>query len=167
MTSLFGDSADTPPNPLDLVEEIVGANDWPFDRCHRDELVVEIAGRWSEHRMCFVWHAEMSAMHFSCGINCRVPDTRRSAVHELLATVNEHLWLGHFDLCSDGASPLFRQTVLLRGAAHVSVEQLEDLVDIALVEVDRFFPAFQLVVWGGRDPVDAIAASMIDTLGEA
>ena len=46
-------------------------------------------------------------------------------------------------------------------------EQIEDLVDIALTECERFYPAFQLVVWGGKGAEDAIAAAMIDPQGEA
>jgi len=57
--------------------------------------------------------------------------------------------------------------VLLRGALGASVEQIEDLVDIALTECERFYPAFQLVVWGGKGPGDAITAAMIDPVGEA
>lgn len=167
MATPFSDIIDAPANPLDLIEEIVGANDWPFDRCGRNELVAEIAGRWSEYRMFFMWDGDMSAMHFSCAINCKVPSERRRSVYELLALVNEQLWLGHFDICPDGASPMFRHTLPLRGAQRASVEQLEDLVDIALTEIDRFFPAFQFTLWGGRSASDALASSLIETEGTA
>ena len=55
----------------------------------------------------------------------------------------------------------------LRGAAGASAESLEDLVDIALTECERFFPAFQFVLWGGKSPADALAAAMLDCVGEA
>ena len=41
------------------------------------------------------------------------------------------------------------------------------MVDIALTECERFFPAFQLVLWGGRGAEDALQAAMLDCLGEA
>jgi hypothetical protein len=44
---------------------------------------------------------------------------------------------------------------------------LEDLVDTAIAECERFYPAFQYVIWGGRTPEDAVSAAMVDTLGEA
>jgi len=62
---------------------------------------------------------------------------------------------------------VFRHTTLLRGAGGASVEQLEDLVDIALTECERYYPAFQFVIWGGKNPSQAIAAAMLDTVGEA
>jgi hypothetical protein len=153
-------------NPIDLVEEIVVANDWAHDRASEEELVVEITGRWCDYRLYFVWQEEISALHFSCGFDMKVPKGRRTAIYELLALANEKLWLGHFDLGEDN-SPAFRHAILLRGVLGASAEQVEDLVDIALSECERFYPAFQLVVWGGKRAGEAIAAAMIDPLGEA
>jgi hypothetical protein len=154
-------------NPIDLVEEIVMANEWPHDRASDEELAVEISGRWCDYRLLFVWQREMMALHFSCCFEMKVARIKRAAVYELLAAVNERLWLGHFDLAPDDYSPAFRQGVLLRGAMGASVEQIEDLVDIALSECERFYPAFQLVVWGGKSAEEAIATAMIDPIGEA
>ena len=41
------------------------------------------------------------------------------------------------------------------------------LIDIALHECERFYPAFQYVLWGGRTPTEAIDAAMLETVGEA
>ena len=86
---------------------------------------------------------------------------------ELSALVNEKLWLGHFEVGSEDGLPMFRYTMLTRGRASLSIEQLEDLVDIALMECERFYPALQFVVWAGRTPQDAMASAMMETMGEA
>jgi hypothetical protein len=157
----------SPNNPIDLVEEIVVANEWAHDRASDEEIVVEVTGRWCDYRLFFVWQEEISAMHFSCAFDMKVPKNRRAAVYELLALINEKLWLGHFDLASDDLQPAFRHAVLLRGAMGASAEQVEDLVDIALTECERFYPAFQLVVWGGKKAEEAITSAMIEPIGEA
>ena len=61
----------------------------------------------------------------------------------------------------------FRHSVLLRGARGASVESLEDMMDIALTECERFYPAFQFVLWGGKRPAEALDAAMLDCAGEA
>jgi hypothetical protein len=168
MTSVsLVESAPLAGNPIDLVEEIVAANDWVHDRTSEEELIVEISGRWCDYRLFFVWQEELSALHFSCGFDMKVAKGRRRAIYELLALANEKLWLGHFDLSAEENCPAFRHAVLLRGVLAASTEQVEDLVDIALSECERFYPAFQLVLWGGKTPEDAIAAAMIDPIGEA
>jgi hypothetical protein len=154
-------------NPLDIVEEIVTANEWPFDRSSEDEMIVEIAGRWCDYRLYFVWQQEVSAMQFSCQFDMKVPPPRKGTVNELLAEVNGRMWLGHFDVCSDEQSPMFRHTTLLRGARAASVEQLEDLVEIALSECERYYPAFQFAIWGGKSAKEAVEAAILDTVGEA
>jgi len=154
-------------NPLDLVEEVVSAHDWPFERAGEEELVAQIGGRWGDYRLLFAWHADLCALQFTCALDVKVPENRRRPVVELLSMMNESLWVGHFELCASENVPLFRHSLLLRGAPGASVEQLEDLVDIAVSEGDRFYPAFQFVIWGGKSASDAMVSAMIDTVGEA
>ena len=154
-------------NPLDLLEELVLANEWPFDRASEDELVVEANGRWCDYRLFFVWREDLNALYFTTVFDSRVAEEKRLEVVELTALVNEKLWLGHFEVGSEDGLPLYRYTMLARGRNSVSIEQLEDLVDIAPLECERFYPALQFVVWAGRTPNDAIASAMMETMGEA
>jgi hypothetical protein len=41
------------------------------------------------------------------------------------------------------------------------------MVDIAITECERFYPAFQFVLWGGKTPAEALTASMLECVGEA
>ena len=167
MSLSYVESGTTQANPLDLLEELVGANDWAFDRAGPDELAVEIAGRWCDYRLYFLWQEDLGALHFSCLLESRVPVEERREVSLLLALLNEKMWLGHFDMSSDDGTPMFRHTLLVRGAGGVSVEQMEDLVEVALGESERFFPAFQFVIWGGKTAEEAVASSLLDVQGEA
>src|SRR5436309_1532529 len=114
MTPLMVDTVETRNNPLDVLEELVDANEWQFDRNSAEEMMVELKGRWSDYRLYFVWQEDLSAISFSCIVDLRVPSHRRPAFLELLGGVNEKLWLGHFDLCIDEPVPMFRHTVLQR-----------------------------------------------------
>ncbi len=167
MTSISLAGDEVPDNPIDLIEQLVMANQWVFDRSADDELAVEVAGRWCDYKLFFSWREDVSALHFSCAFDMRVPAAKVSPVHQLLSQVNEKLWLGHFDLWSEDGLPLFRHAVPLRGTSGASLEQLEDLVTAALRECARFYPAFQFVVWGGKTPTEAVAVSLIDPVGEA
>src|ERR1700730_14706820 len=82
MTAL---SHDTASNPLDIMEQIVTANDWAFDRRSDSEMAVEAPGRWCDYGLYFCWSHEISAMHFTCAFDLKVPEKRRSGVDELLA----------------------------------------------------------------------------------
>ena len=154
-------------NPLDLLEEIASAREWIFDRMGDEELVTQIAGRWGDYRLHFAWSHDMGALQVFCGLDLRVPRHRRTAIAELLIMANQRMWLGHFDLPEDDDMPLFRHTMPLRGMRGASVEQLEDVIEGAVNECERYHPAFQFVVWGGKTAAEAVAAAMVETRGEA
>ena len=154
-------------NPLDIVEKIVEFNDWTFDRRNDQEMAVEVPGTWCDYSLYFAWNDDMGAMHFTCAFDMRVPADRRSPVFELLAEVNERLWMGHFGMWADEGLPMYRHAMPMRGQQEPTLEQMEDLVETALIECEKFYPAFQYVIWGGKSASDAIAAAMIETVGEA
>lgn len=157
---------ETTSHPLDLVEELVALRDWTIERTARDELLGEAGGRWCDYHVVFSWIDELGALQITCAFDMRTPPERRAAVHELLALLNERLGIGHFDIGAEDGLPAFRHALLLRGGA-LSAEQIEDLVDIALHELDRFYPAFQFVVWGHRPARDAMSTIIFETVGEA
>lgn len=154
-------------NPLDVVEQLAIAQDWPFERRSDEEMAVEVAGHWCDYNLYFAWREDIGAMHLTCVFDLRVPDGRLAPVHELLALANEKLWLGHFGLWSEENVPLFRHSTLVRSPMGMAVEEVEDLIDIGIGECERFFPAFQFVIWGGRSAQDGLTAAMLETVGEA
>lgn len=154
-------------NPLDIVERLVAAKSYAYDRPGDDEISVNVDGRWCVYRLWFAWEAEMDAMLFSCAFDMKLPEPRRTAVHALLAMINERLWIGHFDLWSEESVPMFRHGLLLSGGVGVSLEQVEDLIDIAVGECERYYPAFQYVIWGGKKPAEAMQMAVLDPMGEA
>jgi hypothetical protein len=154
-------------NPLDILEQIIAANEWAFERRSDGEMAAEAPGKWCDYGLHFSWSHEISAMAFTCAFDLKVPAERREKLYELLALANDRLWIGHFGIEADDGVPVFRHSVLLRGSPSASAESLEDMVDIAIAECERFFPAFQFVLWGGKAPAEALAASMLDCVGEA
>ena len=154
-------------NPLDLAEQIVTNRDWAFDRTLDDELVAEVAGQWCNYRMWFSWQPELEAMMFSCAYDLKVPRTYLQRIAPLILLINERLWIGHFDLCGEDGAVTFRQSMLMRGTSGVPAEQLESLMDIAVEECGRFYPAFQSVMWAGQSPEDAIKFASFETFGQA
>lgn len=154
-------------HPLDVVERIVSNNDWMFDRRNDQEMAVQVPGHWCDYSMYFNWNDEIGALHFTCAFDMRIPEEKRPMVAQLLARVNERIWLGHFGMWSDEGLPMYRHALPLRGTGGPTSEQLEDLLDSAVYECERFYPAFQFVIWGGKSAEDAMTAAMIETAGEA
>lgn len=154
-------------SPLDVIERLVAANDWLFDRPNDQEMAVQVPGRWCDYNFYFAWNEPAEAMHFTLAFDTRVPREKRSHVHELLALANEKMWMGHFVVWQEEGLLAYRHALPLRGSRGPSIEQIEDLMQNAIMECERFYPAFQYVIWGGKSAAEAIAAAMIETVGEA
>ena len=99
-------------NPLDVAEQLFEQRDWLFDRPIDEELVAEITGGWCNYRVWCSWQPELEVMIFSCAFDSKVPASSTGSLYPLLATINEKLWLGHFDLCSQEHIITFRHAGL-------------------------------------------------------
>ena len=153
--------------PIDIFEQVVSAQGWRFERIEDDEMAAEVRGNWCDYSLHFAWVPELSAIHVTCAFDVRVPERKLSRVYELLALINDRMWLGHFCLWAGEGLPMYRHAMPLRGAGSLAREQVEDVLEVAVSECERFYPAFQHLVWGGKGASDAIAAAMIETVGEA
>ena len=154
-------------NPIDVVERMVDENEWFSERSSDGEMSGQAPGQWCDYSLYFAWNKSASAMHFTCAFEARVPPEKRGTIYELLARINQRIWLGHFALCDDEGMPMYRYTMLLSGAGGSTNEQVQDLLEVALAECERFYPAFQHVIWAGKNADDAIAAAILDPIGEA
>ncbi|MEE9301278.1 MAG: YbjN domain-containing protein [Alphaproteobacteria bacterium] len=154
-------------NPVDLAERIIAGNDWPFERHDEEDVSAEVAGRWCVYQLWFCWRPEINVLHFSCAFDMRIPANKRGLIYRLMGLANERLWFGHFELWSEEGLPVFRHATLLRGTSGLCRSQVEDMIDVALSEAERYYPAFQHVVWGGKSPEEALELALVETLGEA
>ena len=94
-------------NPLDRVERIAEAYDWAVSRTNAREVMMEVAGGWSDMTISLNWRDEFEILHVAVSLEMKVPAARRDEVAKLLARINEQLLTGHFDLWHADGSLLF------------------------------------------------------------
>ena len=166
MSTTTGAASDSLTNPLDLIEEMISAQGWPVERQSDGELTAAAAGRWCNYKLWFSCREDPGALQFSCAFDMKVPGDLSDQIAILLARVNERMWLGHFDHWSEEGLLMFHHALLL-GGDGVDVEQCRDLVDVALDECERFYPAFYTVLQRSLSPWDAVEVAILDACGEA
>jgi hypothetical protein len=153
-------------NPIDLIEQIAGRNEWASDRTGDDELTLIVAGQWADYHVSLNWRGDLETLHIASAFDAKIPSNRLNEVYRLVAQINEQLWLGHFDLWVHEGLVMFRQGLMLNGAL-ATVGQCEALLRAALEACERYYQAFQFVVWAGKESRDALASAMFDTEGQA
>jgi hypothetical protein len=154
-------------NPLDTIERIAAAREWYVDRSGEDEVNLVVEGSWSDLHLCLNWRDDFEGLHLACTFDLKIPVNRRDEVCRLTALINEQLFFGHFDLWRKEGALLFRNGLILAGGAAATEAQCDALIHLALEACERYFPAFQFVIWAGRTAEQAIEASLFETRGEA
>lgn len=153
-------------NPVDMVEQIATIHDWTFERSAPDELTLSVAGSDCDYHISLTWREDLEALHLACAFDFRTAKMRLPEIYRLMAKINEQLWLGHFDLWTEDGMMLYRNGLLLAGAG-THARQCEGLLKAALEACERYYQSFQFVLWAGQTAEEALAATMLETHGNA
>ena len=153
-------------NPVDLIEQVASANEWACERTNDDELTLNVAGTWADYHVSLNWRTDLESLHIACAFDFKVPDNRLGEVYRLIAQINEQMWLGHFDIWSHEGLILFRHGLMLNGSV-ATPSQCEALLRAGLEACERYYQAFQFVVWAGKDSRTALSSTMFETHGQA
>ncbi len=154
-------------HPLDRIEKLAEANDWSVERNNDDEVSMVVAAAWGNLQISLNWREDIEGLHLAGVFDFRIPPQRREEVGRLVNLINEGLYLGHFDLWRHDGTVLFRNGLTLAGGAEANDAQCHALMGLAIEACERYFPAFQFVIWAGKTAEDAIEASLLETMGEA
>src|ERR1700759_3403593 len=165
--SMLESVVDSHSHPLAAVEDIAADNNWAFERSGDDEITIVSKGEWTDYQLSFTWMAEIEALHLACAFDMKIPLARRGEVQRLIAAINEQLWVGHFDLWTHTGMIMHRQALVLPGNLRASTAQCASMLTGAIHACERYYPAFQFVVWAGKSAAEAMSASMFDVEGEA
>jgi hypothetical protein len=153
-------------NPVDLMERTANDHDWACDRSSEDELTMVVAGSWTDYHVSINWRDDLESMHIACAFDFKVPDNRLNEIYRLIAQINEQLWLGHFDLWTQEGLIMFRHALMLNGSV-ATTHQCEAMLKAALEACERYYQAFQFVVWAGKESREALVSTMFQTEGQA
>ena len=140
---------------------------WSFSRAAEHELVADISSNWCQYRLYFSWSEQIGAISLTVTFDIKFPEFKTKQAYELLAYINEKLWIGHFDITSKNGIPAFRHTVLQPLENEVLYRQLENLMDIAIYECEKYYPAFQLILFEDSKPKEALEICALEVLGRA
>ena len=155
-------------NPIDIIEDIFATQSYEFERRDRNEVVVEIEGKWNNMLLFFNWEENMRCLHLSCLMNIQSNVENRSKVFELIALANEELWLGHFSYWTEQNMPVFKHSILLDNDEESAIEsKIAQIIEIAVKECERMYPVFNVVLTKGMDPRQALYPMLMNTVGNA
>ena len=155
------------PGPLDTIERMAAGTGFEAQRVDETELHVNLTGSWRDVSVWFAWREEAQVVQIGAPLEIKIPLARRPEVLSLLALVNERLWIGHFDAWEQDQGLIYRNGAVLPAGQSLDASQAEILMRGAMDAFEKFYPAFNYVVWGGKTAQEAIDACILETVGSA
>lgn len=153
--------------PVEMLTALFEARGWNCEALSEEEMSGEVQGSWAKYQLRAIWRSADNVLQLLCLPDIHIAAEKRGRAYELLSLVNEQVWLGHFDIWSSGDVLLYRHGAMLGDDGMLTLVQAQAMVETAIDECDRFYPAFQFAFWGEKAPRDALEAAMVDVGGEA
>ncbi len=143
-------------NPIDTIESIFVRDNIEFDRRNDNELVVEILGKWDNMLVFFAYEENLRCIHISCLLNMETKSHSKNEIFELLAILNESLWLGHFSYWSEKNMPLFKHSMILQDEEELFLSKISQIIELSIMECERVYPIFNAVICNQISPSQAL-----------
>jgi hypothetical protein len=102
-----------------------------------------------------------------CTYDVDPPKEKLPQLYHMLNVVNDQCWSGNFTYWPEQKLMVYRYGLILTGTAGASPEQVDVMIQAAVASAERYYPAFQLVVWGEYTPQDAIQVAIAEAYGRA
>ncbi len=154
-------------HPIDIVEHIAEHNDWQFDRVGDDQIAMAVEGQWRTYSITLAWSAYDETLRMVCTFEMDPPSEKLPVFYEALNEVNDQCWTGAFTYWSEQKLMVYRYGLLMSGGQVASPEQIDAIITAAVLASERYYPAFQLVLWGDRTPRDAMQVAIAEAYGRA
>ncbi len=167
MDYVFNQFEERQSHPVDVIEAIAALNDWAFEREADDEITIAVSGKWSDYHVSFSWMDGAESLLVACSFDLKVTSQRHDEILRLQALINEQMVNGHFDLWRHQNLVLYRQSLLLSGGAMPNKQQVGNMLNSALEACERYYQAFQYVLWAGQSASNALTFALFETKGEA
>ena len=139
-------------NPIDAVESMFQNKSVEFERRSSTEVVAEVEGKWDNMLLFFAWEEHLHCLHISCLMNIDSSASDTGKIFELLALINEDLWLGHFSYWNERKMPMFKHSLIVNPEEGDFFSRLEQVVSIAVSECEHMYPVFKAVLTQNMSP---------------
>ena len=154
-------------DPIDITQHIAEAHDWEFDRIGDDQIALAVEGRWRSYQVTLASSDHDETLRLVATFDLDPGEERVAPVLELINLVNDACWAGAFTWWADEKMMVWRYGLVLAGDQQASPEQIDAMISAAIGACERFYPAFQLVGWGDKDPAEALHVAIAEAYGRA
>ena len=154
-------------HPIDIVEHLAEHHDWDFDRIADDQIAMAVEGQWRTYSITLAWSGYDETLRLICTFEMEPPADKLPQLYEGLNSVNDQCWAGAFTYWAEQKLMVYRYGLVLAGGNVASPEQIDTLITAAVLSAERYYPAFQLMVYSDKTPREALQVAIAEAYGRA
>ena len=154
-------------NPIDLLEDAVLLNNWSYNRTDSNTLFAEVRGGWCDYHVTLAWSEDSSLLQYSWTYNLSVESKKRRLLYSLINKININLPAGHIEFWDDDGWLMYRNALTINNKKSLQTKEIDLILLSCLSQCEKYYPAFQFLLWENKSPEQALEASLLDTKGEA
>ncbi|EEW57364.1 FIG01073183: hypothetical protein [Tritonibacter mobilis] len=154
-------------HPIDIVENLASHHDWDFDRIADDQIAMAVEGQWRTYSLTLAWSDYDETLRLVCSFEMEPPEAKVPQLYELINHMNDQCWAGAFSYWPEHKLMLYRYGLVLSGGQMATPEQVDAIVQAAVSNCERYYPAIQLMVWGERPAKEAMQVAIAEAYGRA
>jgi hypothetical protein len=154
-------------HPIDIVETLASHHEWEFDRIGDDQIAMAVEAQWRTYSLTLAWSSYDETLRMVCSFEMEPPEEKLPKLYELLNKMNDQCWAGAFTYWPEQKLMVYRYGLVLTGGQIAGPDQIDTMINSAVSNAERYYPAIQLMVWGDRSPEDAMQVAIAEAYGRA
>lgn len=152
---------------IDMLEAIAKESDWNYNRGSPEEISTEIQAQWKTYQLLFFENTDDELLDVECNLDLKIPTEKHIEIFRLCAHINREITLGHLDIDLEQSCVCYHYTGLLAGHEDTGADYIAELINYVIFDLDRFYPAFKIVIENDVSAMQALDIALIDPVGEA
>ena len=154
-------------HPIDIVEHLAEHHEWEFDRIEENQIAMAVQGQWRTYSITLAWSGFDETLRLICSFEMEPPEEKLKDLYETLNVANDRCWTGAFTFWEDQKLMVYRYGLVLTGGQMATAEQIVAMISSAVLTAEKYYPAFQLVVYDNQSPNKAMQVAIAEAYGHA
>ena len=154
-------------HPIDIVEHLAEHHEWEFDRIEENQIAMAVQGQWRTYSITLAWSGFDETLRLICSFEMEPPEEKLKDLYETLNVTNDRCWTGAFTFWEDQKLMVYRYGLVLTGGQIATAEQIDAMISSAVLNAEKYYPAFQLVVYDNQSPNKAMQVAIAEAYGHA
>ena len=154
-------------HPIDIVEHLAEHHEWEFDRIEENQIAMAVQGQWRTYSITLAWSGFDETLRLICSFEMEPPTEKLKDLYETLNVANDRCWTGAFTFWEEQRLMVYRYGLVLAGGQIATAEQIDTMISSSVLAAEKYYPAFQLVIYDNQSPDRAMQVAIAEAYGHA